>query len=141
MLIIKIALSKEGAFLLEKDMHKIKKTKNGYDIELTRGDYFAATVDMTIDGETYTPEEGDVLRFAVKHNKLKSDGSDYMDQNPLIEITIPLDTRLLQIQESDTKELAFGEYAYDIQLTKNDSGEGRPDTFIKGILKLTEEVE
>ena len=122
-------------------MHKIKKTKNGYDIELTRGDYFAATVDMTMDGESYTPEEGDVLRFAVKHNTLRSDGSDYTDQEPLIEITIPLDTRLLQIQESDTKELAFGEYAYDIQLTKNDSVEGRPDTFIKGILKLTEEVE
>lgn len=122
-------------------MHKIKKTKNGYDIELTRGDYFAATVDMTMDGESYTPEEGDVLRFAVKHNTLRSDGSDYTDQNPLIEITIPLDTRLLQIQESDTKELAFGEYAYDIQLTKHDSVEGRPDTFIKGILKLTEEVE
>ena len=102
-------------------MHKIKKTKNGYDIELTRGDYFAATVDMTMDGESYTPEEGDVLRFAVKHNTLRSDGSDYTDQNPLIEITIPLDTRLLQIQESDTKELAFGEYAYDIQLTKHDS--------------------
>lgn len=122
-------------------MHKIKKTKNGYDIELTRGDYFAATVDMTIDGESYTPEEGDVLRFAMKHNTLKPDGSDYTDTEPLVEIAIPLDTCLLQIQESDTKELAFGEYAYDIELTKYDSLEGRPDTFIKGILKLTEEVE
>lgn len=122
-------------------MHKIKQTKNGYDIELTRGDYFAATVDMKLNDESYTPEEGDVLRFAVKHNKLKSDGSDYEDENPLIEITIPLESRLLQIQESDTKELAFGEYAYDIQLTKHDAIEGRPDTFIKGILKLTEEVD
>ena len=122
-------------------MHKLKKTKNGYDIELTRGDYFAVVVDMTLDGEAYTPEEGDALRFAVKHNKLKPDGSDYEDVNPLINIDIPLDTCLLQIQESDTKDLAFGEYAYDIQLTKHDAAEGRPDTFIKGLLKLTEEVE
>lgn len=122
-------------------MHKIKQTKNGYDIELTRGDYFAATVGMKLNGESYTPVEGDALRFAVKHNKLKPDGSDYEDLEPLIEIAIPLETCLLQIQESDTKELAFGEYAYDIQLTKHDAVEGRPDTFIKGILKLTEEVD
>ena len=122
-------------------MHKLKKTKNGYDIELTRGDYFAVVVDMTLDGEAYTPEEGDALRFAVKHNKLKSDGSDYEDVNPLITINIPLDTCLLQIQKSDTKDLAFGEYAYDIELAKADATEERPDTFIKGILKLTEEVD
>ena len=123
-------------------MHKIKKTKNGYDIELTRGDYFAVVVGMKEeDGTPYVPEEGDSLRFAMKHNKLKPDGSDYTDDEPLLNIPITLDTCLLQIQESDTKELAFGEYAYDIELTKHDSLEGRPDTFIKGIFKLTEEVE
>lgn len=122
-------------------MYRIKKTKNGYDIELTRGDYFAAKVGMTIGEEHYTPEEGDVLRFAMKHNELKPDGSDYTDAEPLLDINIPLDTCLLEIQESDTKTLAFGEYAYDIQITKYDSSEGRPDTFIKGIFKLTEEVE
>ena len=122
-------------------MHEIKKTKYGYDIKLTRGDYFAVKVDMKEGDEPYEPEEGDSLRFAMKHNTLKPDGSDYTDENPLLEIAIPLDTCLLQIQESDTKELAFGEYAYDIQLTKHDATEGRPDTFIKGIFKLTEEVD
>ena len=123
-------------------MHDIKQTKNGYDIKLTRGDYFATVVGMkNEDGTVYTPEEGDVLRFAMKHNTLKPDGSDFTDTEPLVEITIPLDTCLLQIQGSDTKELAFGKYAYDIQITKHDALEGRPDTFIKGILELTEEVD
>lgn len=122
-------------------MHEIKKTKKGYDIKLTRGDYLALTVGMEQDGEPYVPQIGDELRFAMKHNKFKPDKSDYSDPEPLVNITIPLDTCLLEIQESDTKDLAFGDYAYDIELTKYDSVEGRPDTFIRGIFTLTEEVE
>ena len=122
-------------------MHDIKKKKKGYDIELTRGDYFATVISITENGEAYEPQEGDTLRFAMKHNELKADGSDYTDDEPLLEIQIPTDTCLLQIQSSDTKELAFGEYAYDIELTRADAAEGKPDTFIKGIFTLTEEVE
>lgn len=118
-------------------MYEIKQTKTGYDIKLTRGDYFAAEVSITDGDEPYEPQEGDSLRFAIKHNILKADGSDYTDAQPLANIDIPLDTCLLQIQSADTKSLAFGEYAYDIELLHSD---GRPDTFIKGILQLTEEV-
>lgn len=118
-------------------MYEIKKTKNGYDIKLTRGDYFATYIGITDIDEPYQPVEGDKLRFAIKHNILKADGSDYTDTQPLVNIPIPLDTCLLQIQSEHTKSLAFGEYAYDIELTHVD---GKPDTFIKGILELTEEV-
>lgn len=118
-------------------MYEIKKTKKGYDIKLTRGDYFATYIGITDIDEPYQPVEGDKLRFAIKHNILKSDGSDYTDASPLVNINIPLDTCLLQVQSADTKSLAFGEYAYDIELTHAD---GKPDTFIKGILELTEEV-
>lgn len=118
-------------------MYEIKKTKTGYNIKLTRGDYFASVIGITEIDEPYEPVEGDRLRFAIKHNVLNADGSDYTDTAPLANISIPLDTCLLQIQPSDTKSLAFGEYAYDIELTHAD---GRVDTFIKGILELTEEV-
>lgn len=122
-------------------MRDIKKKKKEYEIEFTRGDYFATVVGITVDGEKYTPEEGDTLRFAMKHNTLKPDGSDYTDAEPLLDINIPTETCLLEIQSSDTKELAFGEYAFDIQLTKPGALEGKPDTIIVGIVKLTKEVD
>ncbi len=122
-------------------MYEIKETDNGYNIKLTRGDYFATTIDITDDGEDYAPQEGDVLRFAMKHNRLKDDKSDYTDAEPLLSIQIPTDTCLLQIQSSHTKELDFGKYVYDIQLTRADHTENQPYTFIKGIIELTPEVD
>ena len=108
-------------------MHKIKQTKTGYDITLTRGDTFMAQLNLTRNGEAYTPEQGDVIRFALKHNILKADRSDYKDTNPLINKTIPNDTLTLTLVQSDTKTLAFGEYVYDIEITFED---GTVDTFI-----------
>ena len=117
-------------------MYKIKQTKNGYDIQLTRGDTFIATLALEKNGQTYTPTAQDSIRFALKHNKLKSDRTDYTDPEPLIEKTIPYDTMTLTIEPSDTNWLGFGEYAYDIEITSN----GVVDTFIKGLFTLTEEV-
>ena len=42
-------------------MHSI----NGWDISLTRGDTLYITVNITKDGEPYTPAETDVIRFAI----------------------------------------------------------------------------
>ncbi|MCD8124274.1 MAG: hypothetical protein LUE23_04445 [Lachnospiraceae bacterium] len=62
----------------------------------------------------------------------------YDDIKPILVIDIPTDTMELVIDPEDTKDLAFGRYVYDIQLTKST---GEVDTFIpKGTLKLTEEV-
>jgi len=111
----------------------ITRIKDGeWKIELTRGDYFATNVSMTDKetGEAITPTEGS-LRFAVKKRYRDA------DEKILILKTIPLDTCLLELEGEDTKPLAFGEYVYDIEYT---DAQGHPDTFIKGVFKLTEEV-
>ena len=52
---------------------------------------------------------------------------------------IPIDTLTLTLLPEDTKDLSFGKYVYDIQLTKAD---GTVDTFItKATIKITEEVD
>lgn len=104
---------------------------SGTMITLTRGDTFSALISITDpDDNQYIPVEGDRIRFAMKN--------DYDDDSPLFIKEIPIDTMILIIEPEDTKQLAFGKYVYDIELTK---ATGEVDTFItKAILKLTEEV-
>ena len=101
-------------------------------IYLTRGDTFRATIALKdAEGEIYTPVEGETIRFAMKKT--------YEDAEPLLLINVPIDTLELVIQPADTKELPFGNYVWDMQITR--SG-GDIDTFItKAQLVLTEEVE
>ncbi|MBP5595035.1 MAG: hypothetical protein J6Y02_06610 [Pseudobutyrivibrio sp.] len=101
-------------------------------IFLTRGDTFKAHLSINNpDGSVYTPVEGDTVRFALKEN--------IEDQECLIFKNIPIDTMLLVLDPQDTKELEFGTYVYDIQLTK---ANGDVDTFITASkLKLTAEVD
>ena len=111
---------------------------SGTTIKMTRGDTLNLKVNILKDGEPYTPEEGDTIRFAMKHNKIKSDNSGYTDEEPLILKEIPTDTMTLVLDPEDTKGLAFDTYVYDIEITFSD---GAVDTFIsKATLKLTEEV-
>ena len=111
---------------------------NGNAIEHTRGDTLILKVGIKKDGEPYEPVAGDSVRFALKHNKLKADKSDYTDPEPLILKDIPTDTLILQLDPEDTKPLAFGTYVYDVEITFED---GVVDTFIKKEkFKLTEEV-
>ena len=104
----------------------------GTTITLTRGDTFEALVSATKkDGTPYIPVEGDVIRFAMKET--------YDDARPLLVTEIPINTMMLMLEPSDTAELNFGKYVYDIQLTK---ANGKVDTFItKATLKLSEEVD
>lgn len=108
--------------------YSVKKTS----IFLTRGDTFRATIVITDEhGEPYTPVTGETIRFAMK--------KDYSDAECLIEKAIPIDTMEFILEPSDTKELDFGTYVYDIQITRSN---GDVDTFItKASLTLTEEVE
>ena len=101
-------------------------------VYLTRGDTFKAHLTINYpDGSVYTPKEGDSIRFALKEN--------IEDEECLIWREIPIDTMLLVLYPGDTKELEFGNYVYDIQLTK---ANGDVDTFITASkLKLTAEVE
>ena len=104
----------------------------GTTITLTRGDTFTAHVEITdTAGEPYIPGEGDTVRFAMK--------AKYADIRPLLVVDIPTDTMLLTLRSEDTKDLAFGKYVYDIQLTR---ATGEVDTFItKARLNLSEEVD
>lgn len=108
--------------------HSVKGTW----ITLTRGDSFAANIEIIQpNGKLYTPSEGDHVRFAMKRS--------IKDEDVLILKEIPIDTLRLVLDPEDTKRLDFGNYIYDIQLTKST---GEVDTFItKSQFTLTEEVE
>lgn len=95
-------------------------------IELTRGDSFSTYVTL----EGYEPTEGDRIRFAMKKS--------YKDVEPVLVKEVPTDTMILSLRPADTKELAFGRYVYDMELT---TAGGDVFTFItKGLFILTEEV-
>ena len=108
-------------------MYKVEGTL----ITLTRGDTFNATITIyDSQGNVYTPAAGDVVRFALKRTA--------EDRTPLILKTIDHETMLLTIEPNDTKNLAFGSYIYDVEITLAD---GTVDTFIANAkLILTVEV-
>lgn len=103
-------------------MYEVK----GKTIVMTRGDTLMVKITILRDGEEYTPQEGDSVRFAVK-SKLNSTQTEFVDANPLINKTIPNDTLILRLDPNDTKSLPFGDYTYDIEITFSD---GVVDTFI-----------
>lgn len=116
-------------------MYKVEGTT----ITLTRGDTFYAQITIKRkDGTVYTPQEGDTIRFALKSPRMTSDKKDFIEKEPLILKTIPTETMTLQLDPSDTKNLGFGKYKYDIELTFYD---GKVNTFIADAdLILTTEV-
>lgn len=104
---------------------------DGTKITMTRGDTVRIQVAIDIDGEEYTPQEGDVVRFAAK--------KAWTDEEPCILITIPNDTLVLTIEPNDTKQLEFGAYNYDLQIT---FANGDVATFVtKAKLKIEEEAD
>jgi len=108
--------------------YSVKKTT----INLTRGDTFHANIVMhDSEGNPYYPVEGETIRFAMK--------KDYSDAEPLLVIDVPIETMELIISSEDTKNLPFGSYVWDMQITRVN---GDIDTFItKASLVLTEEVD
>ena len=109
--------------------YTVKKTS----IMLTRGDTFKAQISITDkDGNPYDIQPGDSVRFAMKKNY------NDPDTEVLILKDIPTETLILELEPFDTKDLPFGSYVYDIQLT---TAGGEVDTFItKASITLTEEV-
>lgn len=102
-------------------------TVNGNAIYLTRGDSFSAEIKLYQGDEEYTPEEGDVIRFAAKHPGMTAGNGDYLDAQPVLLKEIDHETMTLEIAPEDTKSLSFGEYVYDLEITFAD---GTVDTFI-----------
>ena len=101
-------------------------------ITLTRGDTLTLTVELTKDGETYTPEEGDVIRFALSKGYLGEPGYEFK-----FEKIIPHDTLTFTLTAAETL-LDYRSYNYDIQVTHSD---GCVDTFISARLTITGEVK
>lgn len=115
-------------------MHSIayNAEENAYEINLTRGDSLYLEISATKDGEPYVPQQGDVIRFAMKQ-KYKDD-----DSQVKINKQVPLDTMILEIEPEDTKHLQQNKtYVFDIELT---AANGDVDTFIEGTITLTNEV-
>lgn len=108
------------------------KKISGKTIIMTRGDTVRIKLSLVDDsGTPYMPRDGDEIRFAVKKK--------YTDNIPLILLIIPNDTLILTINPKDTKNLDFGTYVYDIQITY---ANGDVDTIIaKQTLRLEEEVD
>lgn len=102
---------------------------NNNNITLTRGDSFIA--DLTIynpEGTEFTPEEGDIITFAVKRTAFS--------YKPIIEKTIDISEMKVELFPSETRWLGFNTYLYDINIQRD----AHIDTFIRGTLKITEEV-
>lgn len=114
-------------------MIKVSGTK----IQMTRGDTLRVLVNLTQDGEPYEPQSGDSVRFAMRLAGLNAAGTEY--SNPIcVDKPIPTDTMVLELEPSDTAELGFGQYVYDVEVTFDD---GSIDTPIASAsLKITPEV-
>ena len=116
----------------------MSSTIKGTKITLTRGDTLRVKINITVDGEEYTPTAGDSIRFAFKHNIMNTKKSAYKDLQPLLIKQIPYDTMILQLEPQDTKSLPFDTYVYDIEITFQD---GTVDTFItQAAFVITPEV-
>ena len=106
---------------------------DGSEITLTRGDTFKTVITINNhDGEVYQPQDGDVVRFAL-NKKYKKDN----EEPPLILKFLDNEDLLLELTPEDTKNLKYGDYVYDIEITLSN---GEVYTFIIGTLRLTEEV-
>ena len=98
-------------------------------ITLTRGDTGIFNITLqNQNGKAYTPQEWDSLRFAL---------SDGVGKEALVLKNIPINTCVLEIEPSDTANLKFKTYKYDVQFT---SAQGRVSTIILGDFKGDNEV-
>lgn len=101
-----------------------------YDIHLVHADTYLAQVEIhNSNGSLYTPAQGDVVTFAVKRNAINPNKARMVDAEPLISKTIPNETLILELLPSDTENLGFGNYYYDISITL---ANGRRFTFLRG---------
>lgn len=101
-------------------------TISGTTISMPRGDTFEAelTLKYKSTGEPYTPASGDTIRFGLK-SALNAARTEYIENEPLVLKEISTSDMVLRLAPGDTKELAFGTYRYDIEITFAD---GKVDT-------------
>ena len=96
-------------------------------IWLTRGDTMKLDIELYDGDSPYVPATGDSIRFAVKPAKMDLGKTAYVATSPVINVSIDTSTMELSLSHADTASLPFGNYVYDIELSKTD---GTVDTFI-----------
>ena len=83
-------------------------------LHLTRGDtarLLLGSVVNLVTGKEYILSADDTVTFTVKKT--------VYDTTPAVQITVP-GGAAIHIKPEDTKEMAFGNYLYDVQLTTAD---------------------
>ena len=83
-------------------------------IHLTRGDtarFSIGRIVNTVTNTNYTPTAEDTVTMTIKKTTL--------DAAPCVQIIVP-GGEVFHIKPEDTKEMAFGKYVYDVQLTMAD---------------------
>ena len=81
---------------------------NNKNIKLTRGDTAVISIELhNKDGTEYELQQGDILLFTVKENVLT--------KKILIQKTFS--DKQIKIKPTDTDDLPYGIYHYDVQLT------------------------
>lgn len=84
---------------------------DGTKIEMTRGDTLEITLSLVDEeGNAYTPTADDKIYFRVKKT---------LEGEVLIEKEIPVDTMILLLSNTDTEDLIFWNYRYEIELVTN----------------------
>lgn len=106
---------------------------NNKNITMTRGDTFVKVLTLTKNGSSYTPQEGDDILFTMAKGFKDTRGYEVVLQKH-----IPTDTLIWQITANETKDLDYGIYNYDLQMTYAD---GTVETFAsERKIELTKEV-
>lgn len=105
----------------------------GDDIKLTRGDSLIVELELEKGGETYTPQQGDSLRFAVSTGYKGQVGYTLHISKP-----ISPEDLVIHLDPEDTEDLAYKKYHYDVEMTYVD---GEVDTCLSGDFELTGDVE
>lgn len=86
----------------------------GNQIYLTRGDTMFVSLSLVNqDGTAYTPNEDDAIYFRLKKFATYP--------NLLIEKQIDISSMVLQLNNSDTQNLPFGDYRYEIEVITADN--------------------
>lgn len=109
--------------------------ENTQNIRITRGDSGIAESELCIgdgqDAVLYEMQEGDVISLGVK--------ADYEDAECIIRKDVHENPAVFEFVPSDTKDLDFGTYYYDVQFVRG--SDGFTVTYIeKKKFKVTEEV-
>ena len=85
----------------------------GTNLYMIRGDTESISISCKKEGESYL-DNGDTLYFTVK----KSTKTKDILLQKIIKAFTEDNRAIIEIEPSDTKNLEFGSYRYDIQLTK-----------------------